>query len=102
MKNLFKILFIFIFLIGCAQSRTIPDNEKARIIDDQSNLECKFLDTVYGISYAGNSIAHDMQRATDQARYRAFKIGANAIKIIKIESNSESTSVLAQALKCKL
>ena len=94
------LLFISIFLVfGCATQLT-PGGTSVRLVSD--NTECDFVGTVSGSNSMGMTTAHDADGAMNAMRNKAAAMGANAIKIVNVDSNSEVTTAVAEALNCDL
>jgi uncharacterized protein YbjQ (UPF0145 family) len=96
-----KRIFLFVPIIavfGCATQLT-PEGTSVRLVND--NDECEFVGTVSGSNSMGMSTGHDAEGAMNTLRNKAAKMGANAIRIINVDSNSEATTAVAEALTCK-
>lgn len=97
MKRIF-LLAPIIAVFGCATQLT-PEGTSVRLVND--NAECEFVGTVSGSNSMGMSTAHDAEGAMNTLRNKAAKMGANAIRVINVDSNSEVTTAVAEALLCK-
>ena len=96
MKRLFVIAPI-ILIFGCATQLTL-EGSSVRLVSDAS--ECEFVGTVSGSNSMGMSTSHDADGAMNALRNKAAAMGANAVKIINVDSNSEATTAIAEALSC--
>jgi uncharacterized protein YbjQ (UPF0145 family) len=88
---------LFFVVFGCATQLT-PEGSSVRLVSDTA--KCKFIGTVTGSNSMGSSTAQDADGAMNQLRNKAAAMGANAVKIINIDSNSEVTTAVAEALDC--
>ena len=98
MKRLFVIAPI-ILTFGCATQLTL-EGSSVRLVNDATG--CDFVGTVSGSNSMGMSTAHDADGAMNALRNKAAAMGANAVKIINVDSNSEVTTAVAEALNCGL
>lgn len=87
-----------IAVFGCATQLTL-EGTSVRLVND--NDECEFVGTVTGSNSMGMSTAHDAEGAMNTLRNKAATMGANAIRIINVDSNSEVTTAVAEALLCE-
>jgi uncharacterized protein YbjQ (UPF0145 family) len=100
---MYKILVLVVtayFFTGCIVKPTL-ESKSIRIVDKQTDYKCKFITTVTGSGSMGWTTAHDAEGAMNEVRNDAAKAGANAIRIININSDMDTTVVVAEALKCK-
>lgn len=86
-----------LFVFGCATQLT-PEGSSVRLVSD--NAECDFVGTVSGSNSVGSSTAHDADGAMNELRNKAAAMGANAVKIVNVDSNSNVTTAVAEALNC--
>jgi uncharacterized protein YbjQ (UPF0145 family) len=49
----------------------------------------------------GNSTAHDAEGAMNELRNKAASYGANAVRVINIDSSPVVTTAVGEALNCK-
>ncbi len=96
MKKLFVSVPI-ILLLGCATQLT-TEGTSVRVVGDQ--VECVFVGTVSGSNSMGNSTADDAEGAMNDLRNKAAEMGANAVRIINVDSDMYSTTAVAEALRC--
>ena len=96
MKRLFFIAPI-ILTFGCATQLTL-EGSSVRLVSDATG--CDFVGTVSGSNSMGMSTSHDADGAMNALRNKAAAMGANAVKIINIDSDSEATTAIAEALSC--
>ena len=87
-----------IFLGGCATQLT-TEGSSVRLVDDKDT--CEYRGIVAGSNAWGTSTADDAEGAMNDLRNRAAAIGANAVYIMNIDSDKDSTTVVAEALICK-
>ena len=72
-----------------------------RIVEEKEANDCEFIGTVSAFDTMGASTGHESQNALNEARNKAAKLGANAIKIVHMQTTFQGTSVTAEALTCK-
>lgn len=96
MTRLLVITPIF-FALGCAVQLT-QEGSAVRLVDDKDG--CEFVGTVAGSNAMGVSTAQDAEGAMNDLRNKAAEMGANAIRMINVDSTAESTTALAEALRC--
>ncbi len=91
MKIVTIALFVFL-LTGCVVSAT-EEGMAVRVIDTQSDYDCKFVREVTGYGTASAMI---------QIRNRAAKLGANAVRINHLGhfDDGGSAILIAEALNC--
>lgn len=90
----------FILLIGCSTALTQSGSD-IRIVEEKEANSCEFLSTVSAFDTMGASTGHESQNALNEARNKAAQAGANAIKIVHMQTTFQGTSVTAEALKCE-
>ena len=100
MRSLFAYIFIALLLTGCAASLS-STGSKVRLIDKQSDYKCEFVATVTGSNSMGSTTAHDAEGAMNEVRNQAAQYGANAVRIINIDSSVFTTTVVGEALNCQ-
>ena len=100
MYKIMRLVIIAYFITGCVVKPT-PESKAIRIVDKQTDYKCKFITTVTGSGSMGWTTAHDAEGAMNEVRNDAAKSGANAIRIININSDMDTTVVIAEALECK-
>ncbi len=71
-----------------------------RVVDDQSDYDCKYVGVVTGSGSMGWTPAHDAEGALNEVRNRAAELGANAIRLMTGTSSVFTSVVMAEALKC--
>ena len=98
--KLFFTIALMILISGCATALT-PEGSKVRLVDNQAQYNCKFVGTVTGSNSLGNTTAHDTDGALNEARNKASTLGANALRILNIDTTPETTTVAAEALNCE-
>lgn len=86
-----------VLMMGCAVQLTNVGSS-VQIVDDKSG--CKFLGTVTGYNSMGTSAAHDAEGAMNDLRNKAAEMGANAVKMIDVETTIEATTAIGEALSC--
>lgn len=87
-------------LSGCAATLT-QQGAQVRLIDRQSDYKCKFVGTVTGSNSMGNTTAHDAEGAMNELRNKAAAIGANAVRVMNIDSSALVTTAVGEALNCE-
>ena len=91
----------FVFLLtGCVVAAT-EEGMAVRMIDKQSDYNCKFVRTITGSGSMGWTPAGDAQSAMNSISNKAAKAGANAVRVVSANSTEESTIVIAEALNCE-
>lgn len=107
-----KILLLLPLVVGltsCAiETATVPltpEAEKLLVVDNTEN--CKIIDVITGAHSFGKEIGKDVQFALNEAKNKAARLGANAIKIVgpkdvsnKVGMSSRGGSVIVEALDC--
>ena len=89
-----------LLITGCVVQPT-QEGMAVRVIDKQSDYNCKFVRTVTGSGALGWTTAHDAEGAMNQISNRAAKAGANAVRVINVDSDMVSSTVVAEALNCE-
>jgi len=98
MKITWLVILIFL-LFGCSTQLT-KEGSDIRIVSDAESSECSSLGVVKGVESMGINMKGDRDSAMNIARNIAGELGANAIKIISVDTTDERTVVTAEALKC--
>ena len=93
------ILSVTPLFFGCAASLT-QQGTKVRLIDKQTDYKCTFVGTVTGSNSMGNTTAHDAEGAMNELRNKAAQQGANAVRVINIDSTAMQTTAVGEALNC--
>jgi uncharacterized protein YbjQ (UPF0145 family) len=88
-------------LTGCVTALT-TGGAQVRIVSEQERAACKFIGTVSGSMSLGARTAGDADSALNEARNKAANLGANAIRIINMDSNEYVSTATAEALRCEL
>ena len=86
-----------ILALGCAAKLTI-EGSSVQIVDDKSS--CEFLGTVTVYNTGGVNMAHNTDGAMNDLRNKAAQMGANAVKMIDVETVPQGTTALGEALSC--
>lgn len=95
------VCFGFLVIIsGCAASLS-QQGSQVRLVDKQTDYSCVFVATVTGSNSMGNSTAHDADGAMNELRNKAASYGANAVRVINIDSSAMVTTAVGEALNCK-
>lgn len=100
---MFKILTLLIItysISGCVVQPT-AESKAIRLVDKQTDYKCKFITTVTGSGSMGWTTAHDAEGAMNEVRNDAAKAGANAIRVVNVDSNMQTSVVVAEALQCE-
>lgn len=100
-KNTLRYVIILILGISCIAGCTTSlsyQGEKVRIIEGNEGYQTKFLGTVSGFDTLGISTGAESENALNEVRNKAAALGANAIKIIHMQTTIQGTSVTAEAL----
>ena len=99
-----KILLAMVSLLtlilqGCV---VMPTTESlgVRVVDNQSDYNCRFITTVTGSGSMGWTPAHDAEGAINQIRNRAAQAGGNAVHILNADSSALTSTIMAEALSC--
>lgn len=88
------------FLQACATQLT-QQGQGVRIVDRQVDYKCEFINTVTGSNSMGNDKAHDAQGAMNEMRNNAAVLGANAVRLIKLDITPATTTAIGEALRCE-
>lgn len=100
MKEAVPVSFALILLaVGCTTALT-QQGTVVRLVEEKNAHGCEFLGTVSAFDTMGASTGHESQNALNEARNKAAKLGANAIKIVHMQTTFQGTSVTAEALQC--
>lgn len=99
MKNSFLIVLLVV-TAGCATAIT-PQGAAVALVDRQADHKCSFVGTVTGSNAFGSDAAHDAEGALNEVRNKAAQMGANAVRIIHVNTNAEGTTVVGESLKCQ-
>ncbi len=86
-----------ILALGCVAELTI-EGSAVQIVNDKSS--CEFLGTVTGFNQGAGSIPRNTEGAMNDLRNKAAQMGANAVKIIDVDTVPEGTTALGEALSC--
>lgn len=86
-------------ILGCVAT-PIDESKAVRSIDDDSDYKCKYLGFVSGEGPMGWTTAHDAEGAMNDVQNEAARLGANAVRVINIDSNVATTVIVADAYKC--
>lgn len=95
--NRVLLLLPLLALQGCVTQLT-PEGSSVRIASESD--ECEFIGTVSAANSMGMSTADEAEGALNELRNKAADMGANAVRIINVDSNEVGTTALAEALKC--
>jgi uncharacterized protein YbjQ (UPF0145 family) len=96
--NRVLLLALVFAVFGCATQLTL-EGSSVRVVNDGG--ECKFIGIVSGSTSMGMSTSHDAEGAMNALRNKAAAMGANAIRIINVDSDSDATTAVAEALACE-
>ncbi len=99
MKTILLLIIAFA-LTGCTTVLT-KDGMGVRLIESKENLECVSLGVVTGFDTMGATAGHECENATNEAKNKAALLGANAIRIINIQTTIQGTTVTVEALRCR-
>ena len=101
MRKLSAIIILALTILGCVV--TPADESKAvRSIDDDGDYKCEYLGFVSGTGPMGWTTAHDAEGAMNEVQSEAARLGANAIRVVNIDSNVATTVIVADAYKCEI
>lgn len=92
---------IAILLLQSCVVQPIAESNSIRLVDKQSDYKCKYITTVTGSGSMGWTTAHDAEGAMNEVRNDAARAGANAIRVVNIDSDLSTSVVVAEALICK-
>jgi uncharacterized protein YbjQ (UPF0145 family) len=93
------LLILTVTLTGCATALT-TQGASVVLVQNRTDHNCTFIDTVSGSNTDGKDMAHDADGAMNQLRNKASQINANAVRVLSINSNEDGTTVIGEALKC--
>ena len=91
------LLLPLLTVVGCVTQLT-PEGSSVRIASDGD--ECEFIGTVSAANSMGMSTSDEAEGALNALRNKAAAMGANAVRIINVDSDMEATTALAEALNC--
>ena len=91
------LLLPVLFALGCATELT-PEGSTVGIVTDKEN--CESLGTVSAANSMAMSSADDAEGAMNALRNKAAGMGANAVRIISVDTDVGVTTALAEALVC--
>ncbi len=95
--NRVLLLLALLTVAGCVTQLT-PEGSTVRIASDTD--ECESIGTVSAANSSGLSTADEAEGALNGLRNKAAAMGANAVRIINMDSDIEATTALAEALVC--
>ncbi len=100
---MYKLLAVTLSVFSIASCVVQPtaESKAVRLVDKQTDYKCKFITTVTGSGSMGWTTAHDAEGAMAEVRNDAAKAGANAIRVVNIDSNMQTSVVVAEALNCE-
>ncbi len=84
-----------LLLNGCVIAPTSEGNI-VRMIDSQSH--CKFVTAVIGSNSTGWDSADNTEGALNDVRNKTANAGANAVRIVSVDSNIDATTIIEEAL----
>jgi uncharacterized protein YbjQ (UPF0145 family) len=101
--RLFRDLLVVVaaLTLGACATALTPRGNSVRIVDRQADHQCTFVGTVTGSNMMGNTMADDAQGALNEMRNKAAQMGANAIRVLNVDSRMAGTAASAEALNCK-
>jgi hypothetical protein len=94
-----KYLVASLIIVGGCATQLTTEGSSVRLVDDKDN--CEYRGIVAGSNALGVSTADDAEGAMNDLRNKAAAIGANAVYIMNIDSDIDSTTAVAEALICK-
>lgn len=97
----FTTSLVAVLLLQSCVVQPIAESKSIRLVDKQSDYKCKYIATVTGSGSLGWTTAHDAEGAMNEVRNDAAKAGANAIRVVNINSDMATSVVVAEALLCK-
>ena len=100
MKTYLYLVALALSIQGCIVSPTKEGNS-IRLVDNQKDYNCKYVATVTGSGSMGWTTAHDAEGAMNEVRNKAASAGANAIRVVNVDSDLETSVVVAEALACE-
>ena len=98
MKNLFLCCALQL-IVGCTTTLTL-EGQTVRIVEDKNKYNCDFIGTATGFDTLGATSGHESENALNELRNKAVKLGANAIKIINLQTTFQGTTATGETLKC--
>lgn len=101
MRKFTVFVILALSIQGCVATPT-DESKAVRSIDDDSDYKCEYLGFVTGSGPMGWTTAHDAEGAMNDVQNEAARMGANAIRVINIDSNVATTVIVADAYKCEI
>ena len=92
------LLLPLLAVAGCVTQLT-AEGSSVRIVTDSGG--CEFIGTVSAANSMGLSTAEEADGAMNALRNKAAAMGANAVRIINVDSDAGVTTALAEALACE-
>lgn len=90
-----------VLMLGACATALTPRGNNVRVVDSQSTHNCTFVGTVTGSNTMGNTMADDAEGALNEMRNKAAEMGANAIRVLNVNSRMAGTAASAEALTCR-
>ena len=100
MKALLSLAVVFLLLSACTTALTGQGNA-VRVVSESEAAGCTFIGTVSGFDTLGANTGRESENAMNEARNKAAQLGANALKILHMQTTFQGTTVTAQALQCQ-
>lgn len=94
------IVYLAIIAVAGCSTELTSQAQFVRQIPAETKSKCKFLGPVSGMELFGLSTAHDATSALNKVRNEVANRGGNAFVQNSITSNSDGTSVQADAYLC--
>ena len=99
MRHLIAGLAAVLLLQGCVATPT-AETKGVRTLEDVSDYKCEYLGFVTGSGPLGWTTAHDEEGAMNDVHKEADKLGGNAVRVVNIDSNVATTSIVADVYRC--
>jgi Domain of unknown function (DUF4156) len=90
-----------VLLVQACTTPITSQGNTVRIVENSTEHDCSFLSTVTGFDTLGANAGRESENAMNEARNRAAQAGANAIRILHMQTTFQGTTVTAEALRCQ-
>jgi len=91
-----------ILAAGCMAPLTQQGAAIRLVTAPQKDRECEYLAVVTASESMGMSTGGDAESALNKARNKVAAAGGNAMLVVSTNTNAYATTVVAEALRCKV
>ena len=100
MKTKTIIMALLLIFSGCTTA-LIPEANKVRIIESHEKNGYELIQVISSFNTTGATTGHESSNAMNEIRNKAYKLGADAIRIVHMQTTIQGTSITAEALRSK-